>query len=271
MPRRGPGEGTKDKPQDKGCVAVQPSADPRQLLNTHVYDVYDQIAVHFSHTRYKQWPRVAQFIDGLGPRALVYDSGCGNGKYLCKTDDTGLVRGAARNACSMGYRMGSDRSFEFLKIATVNTGADCFVSDCTHPSPLRSGICDGVISIAVLHHLPTIALRLTALGRMVQELVVGGRGLVYVWAMEQDERSIGGRSFTSQDVYVPWHLQDKHNTGTVSSAAEPGQPPVTRLCRYYHVFTESEFRDLIGQVEGIKVISVSFDSNNWTCEFEKTS
>jgi len=29
----------------------------------HVYDVYDKIAPHFSHTRYKPWPKVKQFLE----------------------------------------------------------------------------------------------------------------------------------------------------------------------------------------------------------------
>ncbi len=48
----------------------------------HVYDVYEKIAPHFSNTRYKPWPRIAQFLDSLEIGSIVADIGCGNGKYL---------------------------------------------------------------------------------------------------------------------------------------------------------------------------------------------
>ena len=31
---------------------------PTQMEVKHVYDVYDRIAPHFSHTRYKPWPKI---------------------------------------------------------------------------------------------------------------------------------------------------------------------------------------------------------------------
>jgi ubiquinone/menaquinone biosynthesis C-methylase UbiE len=44
--------------------------------------VYDRIAPHFSHTRYKPWPKVESFLNGLPEYSVVLDIGCGNGKYL---------------------------------------------------------------------------------------------------------------------------------------------------------------------------------------------
>lgn len=54
------------------------------LEDTHVHEVYEQIADHFSETRHKAWPRVEEFVSGIGEdRAQVLvDVGCGNGKYL---------------------------------------------------------------------------------------------------------------------------------------------------------------------------------------------
>lgn len=33
-------------------------AVPTEMEVKHVYDVYDRIAPHFSHTRYKPWPKI---------------------------------------------------------------------------------------------------------------------------------------------------------------------------------------------------------------------
>ena len=41
----------------------------------HVHAVYSRIASHFSDTRYKPWPKVAEFIQRLQPGSLVADVG----------------------------------------------------------------------------------------------------------------------------------------------------------------------------------------------------
>ena len=48
----------------------------------HVHQVYEQIASHFSSTRYKPWPIVGRFLNELDPGSVGLDVGCGNGKYL---------------------------------------------------------------------------------------------------------------------------------------------------------------------------------------------
>lgn len=50
--------------------------------NAHVHGVYEAIAPHFSATRYKPWPAVAEFLRAQPPGAVGLDVGCGNGKYL---------------------------------------------------------------------------------------------------------------------------------------------------------------------------------------------
>lgn len=53
-----------------------------QLEKTHVYDVYENIASHFSDTRHKPWPNVLEFVQSLDYGSVLVDIGCGNGKYL---------------------------------------------------------------------------------------------------------------------------------------------------------------------------------------------
>lgn len=74
--------------------------------------------------------------------------------------------------------------------------------------PVRTGLFDSVISIAVVHHFSTETLRVKALSEMHRVLRIGGRMLVYVWAYEQQEKV-----FKTQDVFVAWHLQDKYEKG----------------------------------------------------------
>lgn len=79
---------------------------------------------------------------------------------------------------------------------------------------------------------------------------VGGEMLVLVWAYEQEHRK-----FTTQDVFVPWHLQDNYEesqpkTSTVEAkpqdshfietAIKDKDKQATVYHRYYHVFREFE-------------------------------
>ncbi len=64
----------------------------RALERTHVHEVYESIAEHFSDTRHTQWPRVAAFLDSLPPGAILVDAGCGNGKYLGSNRNQHQVR-----------------------------------------------------------------------------------------------------------------------------------------------------------------------------------
>ena len=77
--------------------------DAEKLESTHVHDVYERIADHFSDTRHSPWPKIANFLRDLPKGSLVADVGCGNGKYL----------GINSNI----FKTGSDRSFNLAAIA----------------------------------------------------------------------------------------------------------------------------------------------------------
>ncbi len=95
---------------------------PTEIEKKHVYDVYDKIAPHFSHTRYKPWPKVANYLNKLEKGSLNADIGkvinklgCGNGKYLGVNLEN-LVN------------IGTDRSANLLEICR-SRGFDVFVAD----------------------------------------------------------------------------------------------------------------------------------------------
>ncbi len=89
--------------------------------------------------------------------------------------------------------------------------------------------------------------------------------MIYVWAMEQEEGSIGSRKFDSQDVFVPWNMQRKYLNGE-KKEGEEGDEHIKVMKRYYHVFTESEFRELLASVPELRVDGIHYDSNNWAAE-----
>ena len=118
----------------------------------HVYDVYDRIAPHFSHTRYKAWPKIEQFLKALPHHSVVYDVGCGNGKYL--PINPNLIM------------LGTDRSLGLLQTAQEKSEAfELFAAD-SLKLPVRDSTCDAFISIAVIHHFSNFELRLKAISEM---------------------------------------------------------------------------------------------------------
>lgn len=119
-------------------VALSESSLPTEMEKKHVYEVYDKIAPHFSHTRYKPWPKIEAFLNELPDASLVFDVGCGNGKYL----------GINKNL----YMVGTDRSIGLLKTAQEKSEEyQIFAADSLY-LPLRPESCDAFISIAVIHH-----------------------------------------------------------------------------------------------------------------------
>ena len=95
---------TKEGSGAQKTVVFVPSneSEARQLEADNVYEVYDEIADHFSDTRHSPWPKVAKFLKELQPGSLVADVGCGNGKYL----------GVNKELVTFG----SDRSVNLIKI-----------------------------------------------------------------------------------------------------------------------------------------------------------
>ncbi len=65
--------------------------DACQLEQEHVHKVYNEIAHTFSDSRYRPWPRVAEFLRTFSSGSSVLDIGCGNGKYLNLRSDLMMV------------------------------------------------------------------------------------------------------------------------------------------------------------------------------------
>nr|XP_054923816.1 alkylated DNA repair protein alkB homolog 8-like isoform X2 [Dermacentor andersoni] len=244
----------------------QDNATALRLETEHVYKVYENIAEQFSDTRYKQWPKVAEFLDSLEQGSLLLDAGCGNGKYLTGHDKL--------------LKLGFDRSQRLCDICR-HRGLEVLQADVLQ-MPFRRGVFDACISIAVLHHLSTIERREAAVREILRVLRPGGRALVYVWALEQNNP--GGEEegalskylnpnkaaancesyvespetsalpvhcnrtqFQARDMLVPWHSKNTQETHY----------------RYYHLFQHGELRELLESVAPGCVESEYHDQGNW--------
>ncbi|KAG0330489.1 Alkylated DNA repair protein alkB 8 [Dissophora globulifera] len=171
--------------------ADEPDMTPEQKEQQYVHDVYQVIAPHFSATRYKPWPVVEEFLKDMPAGFVGADIGCGNGKYIGVNPKLFVV--------------GSDRSSNLIDICGER-GHEAMVCDGL-ALPYRPEFFDFAISIAVIHHFISPERRVAAIEEMLRVVRVGGRILIFVWALEQT----GKRDFDKnvQDVFVPWAMPKK--------------------------------------------------------------
>ncbi|KAG1827080.1 uncharacterized protein BJ212DRAFT_1256312 [Suillus subaureus] len=230
--------------------------DPQVHEDQHVHAVYDQIASHFSSTRYKPWPIIAKFLSDLPTGWIGLDSGTGNGKYLpLPADRPGSI-----------LTIGLDRSRNLLQIAQhAGSEPGCPVTrEVVWGDVLgdgwRSGVFDYTISIATIHHLAShdrrkLAVQVRATSRLLQAVSpVHGRVMIYVWAIEQDElskRSIpasdtngSDNPMTGEDVFVPWVMSQGQHTAKGKFKNDVETPVYNR---YYHMFAKGELEQLTVQ------------------------
>ncbi|TVY29806.1 tRNA (carboxymethyluridine(34)-5-O)-methyltransferase [Lachnellula hyalina] len=209
----------------------------------HVHEVYEQIASHFSSTRYKPWPIVSSFLSSLRPGSIGLDVGCGNGKYLAVNRDVFIV--------------GSDRSSNLVKIASQsqNQPHAAVVAD-SLALPHQKDRFDFAISIAVVHHLSTRERRREAVGAVLECLRDGGRALVYVWALEQKGSRRGWDEGGEQDVMVPWVMKSSKK-----DVGEAGETEKT-FQRFYHLYRKGELEEDVVEVGG-EVVESGYEKDNW--------
>ncbi|KAM9319854.1 putative tRNA methyltransferase 9B [Gastrophryne carolinensis] len=175
--------------------------EANHLEKQHVHNVYEKIAPYFNDKRYKAWPKVQEFLLAQEPGCLVADIGCGNGKYL--------------NINSQAYNIGCDYCVPLAE-AAGNRGYEVLVCDGLH-LPYRDECFDAVLSIAVIHHFSTKERRVQAIKEMARILRVGGRMMIYVWAMEQKRRK-----FAKQDLLIPWNKEPMQQNYLEKKITEPG-------------------------------------------------
>lgn len=86
--------------------------------------------------------------------------------------------------------------------------------------------------------------------------------LCYVWALEQS-----GRTFTTQDVFVPWHLKSEFQAPN----SENNENKETTFQRYYHIFKKGELEDLFHQIPEFRIENSYYDRDNWCVLAKKIS
>ncbi|CRG83224.1 tRNA (carboxymethyluridine(34)-5-O)-methyltransferase [Talaromyces islandicus] len=224
----------------------------------HVHEVYQQIASHFSSTRYKPWPIVERFLQSQLPGSIGLDVGCGNGKYLTVNRDIFIIA--------------SDRSDALARIAAQHHPHSTVVADILS-LPHPNAVFDFAISVAVVHHLSTTERRVQAIAAILHSLAPetqgkgkgGGRALIYVWALEQKSSRRGWDKGDQQDVMVPWVMRSNRPAAAAAAAATTTTDtaePEQVFHRYYHLYQEGELeRDICAA--GGRVVESGYEKDNW--------
>jgi tRNA (uracil-5-)-methyltransferase TRM9 len=228
-------------------------AQGQEYEQEHVHDVYEQIASHFSSTRYKPWPIIERFLKDLPEGSVGLDIGCGNGKYLTVNPDI--------------FILGSDRSSKLVAIASRHQPHSVLVSDILDLPHPQAGF-DFAISIAVVHHLSTTERRVEAIRSILEHLKPGAKALVFVWALEQESSRRGWSESDEQDVMVPWVVKGSKKNPEAIDAKTGGGDEVNGQVndkvfhRYYHLYARGELeRDI--EVAGGTVKDSGYEKDNW--------
>ncbi|KAH3676096.1 hypothetical protein WICMUC_002393 [Wickerhamomyces mucosus] len=251
------------------------SLDAVSKEQVYVHTVYNEIASHFSQTRYKPWPIVENFLKTRKKYSIGIDVGCGNGKYLGVNPDLFII--------------GSDRSDGLINCAK-GFGHEVMVSDgLSLPHPKDTF--DFAISIAVIHHFSTPERRTQAINHILSKLKPGGEALIYVWALEQENSRRGYKEGMPQDVLVPWVLQKKQpkkdkskknkkqNRDQQKDQEETVDKPEeekkekkeeedSTKYRYYHLYQKGELEKNAETAGGI-VVDNGYERDNWYAVIRK--
>lgn len=234
-------------------IPVETQQKPQLQEQQYVHEVYNEIANHFSQTRYKPWPIVEKFLKSQPDWSIGLDVGCGNGKYLAVNDKL--------------FIMGSDRSNGLIQCAFENSKGsfNLAVADGLN-LPHNENQFDFAISIAVIHHFATRERRIEAILHILSKLRNGGKLLVYCWALEQEKSRRGYKEGDDQDILIPWVLQNKKKLSKEEKESASVQEQTKY--RYYHLYKRGELVS-DGESAGGTIVDEGYEKDNWWAIIEK--
>ncbi len=200
---------------------------------------YNLIASDFSITRKNEWKELEFLRDFIKEGEKVLDIGCGNGR---------LLKILHKN---INY-FGIDFSENLIKIAKQKYPQFNFLVADALNLPFKDNFFDKVISIAVLHHIPSKKFRLLFLKEAKRVLKNEGELILTVWNLRQQSKYIplilknnllkifGLTKLDFFDIMIPWNK---------------------KINRYYHCFSKRELNNLV-ESAGFQIKEISFLKRN---------
>ncbi len=212
---------------------------------------YQTFAQSFAATRRRVQPGVLRALAGVPAAGRWLDLGCGSGALAAvwaAGGRSGLYHGldfspglldAARAEVAEIDHPGLDLRFDLADLGAPGWNA-----------VLDPQSYDGALAFAVLHHLPSHALRLGVLRRMAAALAPGGRFLHSEWQYQHSPRLLA-RQLPWQMVGLEPEQLEPGDTLLDWRAPQSGQKD-TGL-RYVHLFTRDEL-DTLAAESGFRVL-----------------
>ena len=226
-----------------------------EKLLQQVKDGYNQIADHFSKTRYAPWSEFELFNEYIKDNQKILDLGCGNGRlFFTVLKDFNIEYHGIDNSERL-IEIAKKKIFNYqLPITNQFSSFNFQVSNITD-LPYPDNYFDLVFCVAAFHHLPTKKLRLKALSEIKRVLKPGGYLLMTNWHLWH--RPFWKYFFSDifkkvsiKDFFFPWKSAD-------------GQ---IQCQRYYHAFTKGELKRLFKKI-GFKTEKIFLHQNSHKKEY----
>ncbi|MFH0854451.1 MAG: class I SAM-dependent methyltransferase [bacterium] len=240
-----------------------------QSILQQVKDNYNICAEEFSKTRFYNWEEIKNLADKYAKNGMrILDVGCGNGRLSELFSDKEL-----------NY-FGIDNSEKLIEEAKkkLEIRANFIIGDVLE-LPFRENEFDIIFCIAVLHHIPSKALRKKAMIEMGRVLKPGGILIMTNWNLWQDKY----RKYILCNYVKLRGIENK--TSRKYGRMDFGDimlPPFSGkgVVRYHHAFTKWGLRKMFSEAD-FKVRECYYEKNgvktgwrdgaNLVCAGEKQS
>lgn len=218
---------------------------------------YQTFAESFAATRRRVQPGVRRVLAALPPTGRWLDLGCGSGALAsawAESGKHGLYHGLD---FSPGLLAEARAALEGVEHPDLEIQFD--LADLSAPgwdAALTGQTFDGVLAFAVLHHLPSAALRRSVLQRAAGHLPPGGRFIHSEWQYQHSPRLLE-RQLPWQTIGLDEAQLEPGDTLLDWRASQSGQ--AGRGLRYVHLFTLAELEELAAAT-GFRVLD-TFESD----------
>jgi 2-polyprenyl-3-methyl-5-hydroxy-6-metoxy-1,4-benzoquinol methylase len=208
-----------------------------EKLLTLNHEFYVGFAQAFADSRSLTDPALTSILPYIPAGARVLDVGCSNGRLA-------LLLGQERSGITY---TGVDAVPALIETARAQVerleiSAEFHTLDVSRPGwsdPFRGESFDYIVTLAVLHHIPSFRLRARALREMAELLAPRGRVLLSTWQFVDSDR-------------LRRKIVDWTEVGIPAEALEPGDYLLDwnrdgRGLRYCHLVNEVELRQLAAE------------------------